>query len=129
MSNQIARVAPRPASAPSAAPNISAAPDGQPSFEAVLAAEQAQGLRFSSHAQQRLARRGIDLAPTDLARINQAVDQASAKGGRESLILLDELALIVSINNRTVITAMNTGAAGSVFTNVDSVVIAPRTGD
>jgi flagellar operon protein len=84
-------------------------------------------LRFSAHAQQRLATRGIDLAAGDLARLHQAVDQASARGGHESLILLDELALIVSIDNRTVITAMDAAnPQGNVFTNVDSVVIAPQ---
>lgn len=95
------------------------------SFAQVLADRQA--VRFSAHAQQRLTRRGIDLDAGDLERLNQAVDRAGAKGGRESLVLLDELALIVSIDNRTVITALDTGAAqGNVFTNVDSVVIAPR---
>lgn len=127
MANPVTRATPPPAPARPAATPAPAPPAGRPSFAAVLAAEQAPGIRFSSHAQQRLARRGIDLAPDDLARLSAAVDQAGAKGSRESLILLDELALIVSIDNRTVITAMNTGAPqGNVFTNVDSVVIAPR---
>jgi flagellar operon protein len=127
MANPVTRATPPPAPARPAAAPAPAKPAGRPSFAAVLATEQAQGIRFSTHAQQRLARRGIDLAPDDLARLSAAVDQAGAKGGRESLILLDELALIVSIDNRTVITAMNTGAPqGNVFTNVDSVVIAPR---
>jgi flagellar operon protein len=104
-----------------------AATPGAPSFADVLAARQANGVRFSTHAQHRLATRGIDLAADDLARLHQAVDQASAKGGHESLILLDELALIVSIDNRTVITAMDaSNPQGNVFTNVDSVVIAPQ---
>jgi flagellar operon protein len=87
----------------------------------------AEALRFSTHARQRLAQRGIALDSDDLARLEGAVAQADAKGGHESLILLDELALVVSIDNRTVITAVDaSNPGGNVFTNVDSVVIAPR---
>lgn len=123
MPSPVQRVTSQPALAPADRPRQEADPTA---FAGILAARQRGDLRFSSHAQQRLARRGIDLGPGDLDRLNAAVDQASAKGGRESLILLDELALVVSIDKRTVITAMNTDAAqGNVFTNVDSVVIAP----
>jgi flagellar operon protein len=122
----IGPVAPPRAGAP--APAARARSAGPASFAGTLAAEQARAPRFSAHAQQRLSQRGIELAPADLSRLTRAVDQASARGGQESLILLDELALIVSINNRTVITAMDaTSQQGSVFTNVDSVVIAPPT--
>lgn len=123
MPSPVQRIASQPAPAATDRPRQEAEATA---FAAVLAARRRGDLRFSSHAQQRLARRGIDLGPGDLDRLTAAVDQASAKGGRESLILLDELALVVSIDKRTVITAMNTDAAqGNVFTNVDSVVIAP----
>jgi len=84
------------------------------------------GLHFSRHAQKRLEQRGIDIDGARMARLGQAVDQAAAKGGRESLILLDEMALVVSVQNRTVVTAMDQQAGKEqVFTNIDSVVIAP----
>ena len=83
------------------------------------------GLHFSRHAQKRLEQRGIDIDGARMARLEQAVGQAAAKGSRESLILLDEMALVVSVQNRTVVTAMAQQAGKEqVFTNIDSVVIA-----
>lgn len=84
------------------------------------------GLHFSRHAQKRLEQRGLDLDAARMERLNRAVDSAEAKGAKESLILLDELALVVSVQNRTVVTAMDQqGGKEQVFTNIDSVVIAP----
>jgi flagellar operon protein len=51
------------------------------------------------------------------------VARAREKGARESLVLLDELAFVVSIRNRTVITALQPSTEG-VFTSIDSAVIA-----
>ncbi len=83
-------------------------------------------LQFSKHAAKRLEQRGLDLDAVRLERLNRAVDQAEAKGSRDSVILLDELALVVSVQNRTVVTAMGESDGGAqVFTNIDSVVIAP----
>ena len=76
---------------------------------------------------QRLRDRNITLSDGQLGAIRDAVDQAAARGGRESLLLMENLALVASVPNRTVITAMRTGEAPSgVFTNIDSaVVVAP----
>ncbi len=58
-------------------------------------------------------------------RLEAAVEKAGLKGGKESLILLDDLAFVVSVKNRTVITAVGADRmADNVFTNIDSVVIA-----
>ena len=83
-------------------------------------------LRFSAHASKRLAHRGIELSPQQLERLEQAVAKAGGKGGRESLILLDDLAFVVSVRNRTVITALDQEQmTDNVFTNIDSAVIKP----
>ena len=83
-------------------------------------------VRFSAHAQERLASRAIAFTPDDHARIEKAVDQAALKGSRESLLLMDKVALVVSVPNRTVITAVGTNEAGNtVFTNIDSAVVVP----
>ena len=72
-----------------------------------------------------IARRGIDITANRMDRITDAVDKASAKGARDSLILVDDLALVVSVKNRTVITAIDgSSLKGNVFTNIDSAVIA-----
>ncbi len=81
-------------------------------------------LKFSLHAQARLAGRSRPLGPDELAKLSEAVDKASAKGARESLILMKDLALVVSVKNRTVITAVDgERMKDSVFTNIDSAVI------
>ncbi|MFN8360226.1 MAG: TIGR02530 family flagellar biosynthesis protein [Candidatus Kapaibacterium sp.] len=82
-------------------------------------------LKFSAHAQSRLQSRDIALSHEDMGRIESAVAKAEAKGSQESLILLRDMAFIVSIGNKTVITAMqNDGAEQNVFTNIDSAVMA-----
>ena len=82
-------------------------------------------VKFSTHAQQRLQQRDITLGDDDMAKINDAVDRAQQKGAKESLILLDDMAFVVSVKNRVVITAVDQPSMKqNVFTNIDSVVIA-----
>lgn len=102
-----------------------AVPAGHPTPGAATGATGNFGLHFSRHAQRRLEQRGIDIDGARMVRLEQAVGHAAAKGARESLILLDEMALVVSVQNRTVVTAMDQQAGKEqVFTNIDSVVIA-----
>jgi flagellar operon protein len=82
------------------------------------------GLTFSKHLTERINRRSIDLSPEKLDRLSQAVDKVAEKGARESVVLLDNLALLVSVSNRTVLTAIETEKMkNGVFTNIDSVVV------
>lgn len=82
------------------------------------------GVKFSAHATKRLEARKIALSADQLATLEDAVDKARAKGGRETLILLDNVALVVSVANRTVITAMDgDNLKDNVFTQIDSAVI------
>ena len=82
-------------------------------------------VKFSTHAQQRLQQRDITLGDDEVAKINDAVDRAQQKGSKESLILLDDMAFVVSVKNRVVITAVDQPSMKqNVFTNIDSVVIA-----
>lgn len=112
----------KPSQAPSAQPSAKT-PDSGQSFNQVLAQELA-GVKFSQHALQRLSSRNIQLDGGDLAKISGAVDKAAQKGARDSLILMDNLALVVSVKNRTVITAMDgANIRDNVFTNIDSAVI------
>lgn len=96
------------------------------SFEDILQERlQAGSLRFSGHAQARLRARNIQLSPESLIKLETAVEKAAAKGGRESLIVVDGNAFVVSVKNRTVITAMDREKAReSVFTQIDSAVLA-----
>ncbi|MNC69731.1 hypothetical protein D3C75_1204560 [compost metagenome] len=91
------------------------------SFESVL---QKNILKFSNHAAKRLEQRGIELGSRQLDQISSAVDKAAAKGSKESLILMKDMALIVSVANRTVVTAMDGNSMkDNVFTQIDSAVI------
>jgi flagellar operon protein len=81
-------------------------------------------VRLSAHAQERLNQQNITISPQDISRINEAARKAEMKGSRESLILLRDLALVVNIRNRTVITAINSARQkDKIFTNIDSTVI------
>lgn len=82
-------------------------------------------IKWSAHASARLVQRGIELTSEQHARLETAVDKAVAKGAKDSLVLLDDNALVVSAQNRTVITALGMHQAReNVFTNIDSAVIA-----
>jgi len=83
-----------------------------------------QQVRFSAHALQRLSERGIVLTAADHQRIADAVDAAAVKGARESLLLMDRLALVVNVPNRTIITVVpQDETENAVFTNIDSAVV------
>ncbi len=100
------------------------------SFEDVLRQKQSRqvmensSLKFSKHASMRLLDRKINLTETQNARLENGVRQADEKGIQESLVLIDSLAFIVNVPNRTVVTAMDqTETNGNIFTNIDGAVI------
>ncbi len=81
-------------------------------------------LKFSAHAEKRLALNNISLSTQQINQLEDAVDRLALKGGKESLIMLDDLAFVVSVANKTVITAINKERVKeNVFTNIDSAVI------
>lgn len=83
-----------------------------------------QGVKFSQHAQERLKARGINLTETDMKKLAGAVESVAQKGGKDSLVLMGDAAFVVSVKNRTVVTAMDKSQmAGNVFTNIDSAVV------
>ncbi|MDD2897292.1 MAG: flagellar protein [Desulfuromonadaceae bacterium] len=83
-----------------------------------------QGLKFSQHAQDRLRARNINFSATDIANLEGAVNSVAQKGGKESLVMMGDSALVVSIKNRTVVTAMDRSQMkGNVFTNIDSAIV------
>jgi flagellar operon protein len=88
--------------------------------------------KLSGHAQTRLQSREIQLNEKEWNKVFSAIDEAAKKGAKESLVLLkrdnqqdsdqEDIALIVSVKNRTVITAVK-DLQENVFTNIDSAVI------
>ncbi|GAA0362086.1 TIGR02530 family flagellar biosynthesis protein [Alkalibacterium iburiense] len=76
---------------------------------------------ISHHAQKRLTQHGFTLNDTDMHLLQEAVETLEAKGSKNSLILYDDLALIASIQNKTVITALKSTEMKEV-TNIDSAI-------
>jgi flagellar operon protein len=96
-----------------------------PGTTAAPAAAGSEPLRFSRHALERVQRRGIQLDPSTLSRLHEGVGRAAGKGSRDSVVLVDGTAFVVSVGSRTVVTAVGAQHMREhVFTNVDSAVIA-----
>ena len=101
-------------------------PPAQEPFDAVIRKEieKWKGIRFSAHALQRIGARNIHLSADDRSRIMEAMDRAQSKGAKDSLVLVREAALVVSVENRTVVTVLGRDELhGNVFTNIDSAVV------
>lgn len=91
-------------------------------FDAMLSAAKERVL-FSAHAQARMQERGIELTEESLQRLDTAVSDLGKKGARESLVYMDGTAFVVSVPNRTVITAMDGRNQENIITNIDSAAI------
>jgi flagellar operon protein len=101
------------------------APSGQSFADALKQAGGGESLQFSRHALARVQRRGIQLDSATLGRLSEGVTRAAGKGSRDSLVLIDGTAFVVSVSNRTVVTAVGSEhMKDNVFTNIDSAVIA-----
>jgi len=84
----------------------------------------ASSLKFSNHAIERMQMRGIHFDPAKMESIQQAISKAAAKGAKNTLLLTDDSALIVSVKDNTVVTVMDKNAMKeNVFTNIDSTVL------
>ena len=109
---------------PGKAPPIPRRRDGS-SFGDVLNAKLREGVKISAHAENRLQREGIHLDGAQSRRLGQAVDRAASRGARTSLVLMDDMAMIVNVKNRTLVTVVSgERRADGVFTDIDSAVIA-----
>ena len=95
------------------------------SFQDILSSKKEQAvdnLRFSKHANERLATRNINLSAEQIERLENGTTKAREKGIRESLVMGDDLAFIVNVKSNTVITAVG-DSTDSIFTNIDGAVI------
>lgn len=104
--------------------------EGKTSFNKILGSELAQPitepLKFSAHASARMQSRNLAMGPEQMQKLNEAINKAAAKGLDDTLILTKDSAFIVSVKNRTVVTAMDRAsldAGSNVFTNIDGAVI------
>jgi len=94
------------------------------SFQSILQKE-LRAVKFSAHAQERLKSRNVEFSEQEMNKLERAVSRAEEKGSRDSLVMMDKVALIVNIKNRTVVTALdNQSMREHVFTNIDAAIIA-----
>lgn len=81
-------------------------------------------LTFSKHALEQIRHREIRLDEAGIKKLNEGVHNAREKGIRESLMLMDNVAYVVSVKNATVITALEAEETKNhVFTNIDGAVV------
>ena len=92
------------------------------SFKDVFAKKLEAPVHFSKHAALRLNDRNIQITGEQMERVEHGIGKADAKGIRDSLVLVDDLALVVNVKTRTVITALQ-NARETAFSNIDGAVI------
>ncbi len=81
-----------------------------------------ENVKISAHAQQRMRERDIKLQAEDMDLINKAMNSLEKKGAKESLMIYKDMAFIASVNNRTIITALQEEDI-DVVTNIDSAIV------
>jgi len=94
------------------------------SFENILKDQinQKNSFTISNHAAERME--DVNFNAGDMNKINEAINKAGEKGAKNCLIVYKDVALVTSVQNRTVITAVGgSRAKDNVFTNVDSVIL------
>ena len=80
------------------------------------------GYRVSSHAEERI--KALALSDADLNKLNEGLNMAEKKGSKNTVILYKDVTFIASVENRTLITAVNRERAkDNIYTNIDSLVI------
>lgn len=81
-----------------------------------------EGFKISKHAALRLNE--INFTDEDMKEIEKGFKIAEDKHSRNTVMLYKDVALIASIENRTLITAVDKGRTNeNIFTNIDSVVL------
>ncbi len=97
---------------------------GNTSFANQLKQTMKPSVSFSHHAKVRLEQNGISLSESQLQKLNDGVETARQKGSKDSLMLMKDLAFVVSVQNNKVITAMKQdGMENQIVTNIDSALI------
>ncbi|WP_026906123.1 TIGR02530 family flagellar biosynthesis protein [Paucisalibacillus globulus] len=96
----------------------------QPSLDFKTILQEEQELKVSKHASDRLIERNIHLNDEQWKLINEKVTEAKQKGVIDSLVVMNNAALLVSAKNHTVVTAMNLEEASNrIFTNINGTIL------
>lgn len=91
-------------------------------FKALL--QQEQALKVSKHASRRLHERNINITDRQWTKLSEKVNEADRKGITSSLVVMDDLALVVNAKNKTIVTAMKLQEAQDrIFTNINGTIL------
>lgn len=91
-------------------------------FEDLLKSE--KKLKFSAHAQKRMENRNIKINGEELKKIEEGVAKLRDKGCKDSVILSQDRAYVISIKNNTVVTIVDEDTMkNNIFTNIDSMTL------
>lgn len=94
------------------------------SFQSILdnVASKNEKFTISKHAASRLNE--IDFTDEDMKAVEKGFKIAKEKNSKNAVMIYKDTALITSIENKTIITAVSKERAkDNIFTNIDSVVI------
>ena len=81
-----------------------------------------QSFKISKHAAERLNE--INFSKDDMKAIEKGFEIAQNKNSKNTVMLYKDVALIASVENKTLITAVNKNRTNeNIFTNIDSVVL------
>ncbi len=85
--------------------------------------EEGYGIKLSSHAARRLQERNLIIDNDEYFKLKGAIDKLRDKGGKDSLIITNNAAYIVDVDNNKIVTAMDkNNMAENVFTKIDSTL-------
>lgn len=80
------------------------------------------GVKISNHAAERM--QSMRFNSNDMKVIEGGINKAAYKGAKNTLMLYKDVAFIASVENKTIITAIEKERMKeNVFTNIDSVII------
>lgn len=92
------------------------------SFKEVL--ENKFELTMSKHASERLSNRNIQVTQEQWQQISRKLTEADKKGITEAVVIDDGMALVVSVKNRTIVTAMSRNEASNhIFSNINGTIL------
>jgi len=85
---------------------------------------EAEVVKLSFHAQERIKARKIEMNEKRLESLGEVAKEAKDKGAKNTLAMLGTDAFILSVKDKTIVTAMKEEEMESrFFTNIDSVYI------
>ena len=86
-------------------------------------AQEDKNVRFQKHAQKRLEERKISLDGDEHLKLKEGINKLKEKGGKDSLIVTNEAAYIVDVDNEMVVTAFDKeDMSENVVTKIDSTL-------